>query len=467
VATRTPSSPARGLPAAFVEELRALLGPRLSLAEAVRAQHGRDESRFAACLPDAVAYVDSTPEVAQAVAMCARHGVPVIPYGAGSSVEGQLIAVQGGLSLDLSGMNAVLALRPDELSATVQAGVTRKQLNEALKGTGLFFPVDPGADATLGGMCATRASGTAAVRYGTMRENVLGLTVVTATGEVFRQSSRARKSAAGYDLKSIFIGSEGTLGVITEVTVKLHPVPEAMSAAVVNFPSLSAAVATVIQALQMGVPVARSEYLDAANIRAINAYSKTQLPESDLLFFEFHGSPAAVEEHAKIVEDLAAQNGGRDFEWALHPEDRTRLWEARHTAFFALLQSRPGCRAVLTDTCVPISRLVDSITGARAILDASGLPCAIGGHVGDGNFHCAILVDPDSPAEVEEAEQLNARIVALAQAMDGTCSGEHGVGLHKIRYLAGEVGETGLALMRQLKHAFDPQNIMNPGKTIA
>ena len=455
------------LPPAFVDALHALLGPRLSLAEAVRAQHGRDESRFAPRLPDAVAQVASTEEVAAIVRLCAAHRVPVIPYGAGTSVEGQLIPVHGGLSLDLSALQQVLAVRPDEMSATVQAGVTRKQLNAALKGTGLFFPVDPGADASIGGMCATRASGTAAVRYGTMRENVLGLTVVTASGEVFRPTSRARKSAAGYDLKSLFVGSEGTLGVITEATVRLHPVPEAMSAAVVNFPSLAAAVETVIQALQMGVPVARSEYLDATNIRAINAYSKTTLREADALFFEFHGSPSAVQEHVRVVEELAAQNGGQDFAWAVQPEDRTRLWDARHTAFFALLQTRPGCRAVLTDTCVPISRLVECITSARALLDASGLPATIGGHVGDGNFHCAILVDPDNAAEVDAAEALNTRIVALAQAMDGTCSGEHGVGLHKLGFLVGEIGAEGLALMRQIKQALDPLNIMNPGKTVA
>jgi D-lactate dehydrogenase (cytochrome) len=462
----THPSALRRLPAAFLDDLRALLGARLSLAETVRAQHGRDESRFAPQLPDAVAFADSTEEVSRILELCARERVPLVPWGAGSSVEGQLIPVRGGVCLDLSGLNQVIAVREAELTATVQAGVTRKQLNEALKGTGLFFPIDPGADASIGGMCATRASGTAAVRYGTMRENVLGLTVVTASGAVLRQTSRARKSAAGYDLRSLFIGSEGTLGVITEVTVKLHPVPEAMAAAVANFDSLAAAVDTVIQALQLGVPVARSEYLDAANIRAINAYSKTKLREADALFFEFHGSPAAVEEHARVVQELAAANGGRDFEWALRPEDRSRLWEARHSAFFALLQTRPGCRAVLTDTCVPISRLAECITAARSLLDASALPTAIGGHVGDGNFHCAILVDADSAAEVEEAEALNDRIVKLAQSMDGTCSGEHGVGLHKMHYLAGEVGETGLDLMRQIKHALDPLGILNPGKTI-
>lgn len=455
------------LPADFQTAMAAHFGDRFSTARGLREQHGRDESRFDAPPPDAVLHALDEAEVAQAVALCRRHGVPVIPYGAGSSVEGQLIAVRGGLSLDLSRMNKVLAIRPEELSATVQAGVTRKQLNEALKTTGLFFAVDPGADATIGGMCATRASGTAAVRYGTMRENVLALNAVTADGNLLRTSSRARKSAAGYDLKSVFIGSEGTLGIITEVTVKLHPVPAAMSAAVVNFPTLGAAIDTVIEAIQCGVPLARAEYLDAANLRAINAYSKTRLREADSLFFEFHGSEAGVREQAGLVQAIAAEHGGQDFEWAEHPEDRTRLWNARHTAFFAILQSRPGCRAVLTDTCVPISRLADSIAGARALLDASTLPASIGGHVGDGNFHCAILVDPGLPHEVDEAERLNAQIVRLAQAMDGTCSGEHGVGLHKVDFLEGEVGTHGLHLMRALKQAFDPEGLLNPGKMLA
>lgn len=442
-------------------------GDRFSTAQSTRAHHGRDESRFDAPLPDAVLHALDEDDVVQAVALCRRHGVPVIPYGAGSSVEGQLIAVWGGLSLDLSLMNQILAVRPEELSATVQAGVTRKQLNEALKATGLFFAVDPGADATIGGMCATRASGTAAVRYGTMRENVLALNAVTADGGLLRTSSRARKSAAGYDLKSVLIGSEGTLGVITEVTVKLHPVPVAMSAAVVNFSDLASAVDTVIETIQSGVPVARAEYLDAANIRAINAYSKTALREVDSLFFEFHGSETGVREQAATVQAIAAEHGGQDFQWAVQPEDRTRLWNARHTAFFAILQSRPGCRAIVTDTCVPISRLTESITGARRLLDASGLPSCIGGHVGDGNFHCAILVDPASAQEVEEAEHLNAQIVRLAQSMDGTCSGEHGVGLHKVAFLEGEVGQQGLLLMRALKQAFDPEGLMNPGKMLA
>lgn len=451
----------------FADAMSERFGDRFSLARAVREHHGRDESRFEPPLPDGVLFAESTDDVAAAVALCREHGVPVIPFGAGSSVEGQLIAVRGGLSLDVSRMNAVLAIRRDELSATVQAGVTRKQLNEALKDTGLFFPIDPGADATLGGMCATRASGTNAVRYGTMRENVLALTVVTPDGSVFRPTSRARKSSAGYDLKSLFIGSEGTLGVITEVTVRLHPLPEAMSAAVVSFPDLAGAIDTVIQAIQAGIPVARSEYLCPDNIRAINAYSRTTLREADSLFFEFHGSEASVREQAELVEAIAAEHGGLDFEWATRPEDRSRLWKARHTAFFAILQSRPGCRAVLTDTCVPIGRLAESIRGARALLDGASMPTSIGGHVGDGNFHCALLIDPANPAEIEEAEHLNAAIVRLAQSMDGTCSGEHGVGLHKIAFLEAEVGPEGLQLMRTIKRALDPADLFNPGKMLA
>jgi len=451
----------------FAAAMHQHFGERFTVVRAVRAHHGRDESRFEAPLPDAVLYAESTEDVASAVRLCQAHRIPIIPYGAGSSVEGQLIAVQGGLSLDLSRLNQVLAIRRDELSATVQAGVTRKQLNDALKDSGLFFPIDPGADATLGGMCATRASGTNAVRYGTMRENVLALTAVVADGSVFRPTSRARKSSAGYDLKSLFIGSEGTLGVITEVTVKLHPLPEAVSAAVVNFPGLAGAVDTVIQAIQTGVPVARCEYLCANNIRAINAYSQLGLREADALFLEFHGSAASVREQATLVEALAADNGGRDFQWATQPEDRSRLWNARHNAFFALLQSRPGCRAVLTDTCVPIARLADAIQGARALLDGARMPTAIGGHVGDGNFHCALLIDPEDPAEVEEAERLNAQIVQLAQAMDGTCTGEHGVGLHKIGFLEAEVGAVGLRLMHELKRAMDPAGLFNPGKLLA
>jgi D-lactate dehydrogenase (cytochrome) len=411
-----------------------------------------------------VVYAESTDDVAAAVALCRAHKVPVIPYGAGSSLEGHLLAVQGGVSVDVSRMNAVVSINAEDLTATVQAGVTRKQLNEAIRSEGLFFPIDPGADASLGGMSATRASGTNAVRYGTMRENVLGLTVVSADGKVIRTGSRAKKSSAGYDLTRLFVGSEGTLGVITEVTVKLYPVPEAMSAAVVNFPSLEAAVQTVIQTIQLGVPIARSEYLCENTIRAVNAASKLGLREQHTLFFEFHGSEAGVREQAETVQALAAEHGGQDFEWATRPEDRNRLWDARHKAYFSCLQVRPGCRAISTDTCVPISRLADSISGARRILDTASFPTMLLGHVGDGNFHAVALIDADDANEVAEAERLNDEIVRLALAMDGTCTGEHGVGLHKIGFLEEEAGDDALDLMRRIKRALDPDDIMNPGK---
>jgi D-lactate dehydrogenase (cytochrome) len=454
----------RPLPDSLASALRARFGDRFSTARAVCEHHGRDESPFPVTPPDAVVYAESTDDVAAAVALCRAHKVPVIPYGAGSSLEGHLLAVQGGVSVDVSRMNAVVSINAEDLTATVQAGVTRKQLNEAIRSEGLFFPIDPGADASLGGMSATRASGTNAVRYGTMRENVLGLTVVSADGKVIRTGSRAKKSSAGYDLTRLFVGSEGTLGVITEVTVKLYPVPEAMSAAVVNFPSLEAAVRTVIQTIQLGVPIARSEYLCENTIRAVNAASKLGLREQHTLFFEFHGSEAGVREQAETVQALAAEHGGQDFEWATRPEDRNRLWDARHKAYFSCLQVRPGCRAISTDTCVPISRLADSISGARRILDTASFPTMLLGHVGDGNFHAVALIDADDANEVAEAERLNDEIVRLALAMDGTCTGEHGVGLHKIGFLEEEAGDDALDLMRRIKRALDPDDIMNPGK---
>ncbi|MFP5412744.1 MAG: FAD-binding oxidoreductase [Gammaproteobacteria bacterium] len=454
----------RPLPDAMIAALRARFGERFSTAQAVRDHHGRDESPFPAIPPDAVVYAHSTEEVAEVVRLCAQNKVPLIPFGVGSSLEGHLLAVQGGVSIDLSQMNKVLAVNAEDLTVTVQAGVTRKQLNEELKSTGLFFPIDPGADASIGGMSATRASGTNAVRYGTMKENVLGLTVVTADGKVIRTATRAKKSSAGYDLTRLFIGSEGTLGVITEVTVKLYPVPEAVSAAVVNFPTMADAVNTVIQTIQLGVPVARSEFLCDQTIRAINAHSKTTLREAPTLFFEFHGTESSVKEQAELVQQLAREHGGQDFEWASRPEDRTRLWNARHNAYFACLQMRPGCRAISTDTCVPISRLADSISGARRILDTAKFPTMLLGHVGDGNFHAVLLIDPNDPHEAEEAERLNDEIVRLAQSMDGTCTGEHGVGLHKIGFLEEEAGADAIDLMRRIKRALDPDNILNPGK---
>jgi D-lactate dehydrogenase (cytochrome) len=454
----------RPLPEALVERLRTRFGDRFTTALAVREHHGRDESPFPVMPPDAVVFAESTDDVVEAVRACAEHAFPVIPYGAGSSLEGHLLAIQGGVSIDLSRMNRMVEVHPEDLICTVQAGVTRKQLNAEIKDTGLFFPIDPGADASLGGMAATRASGTNAVRYGTMRENVLGLTVVTAQGKVIRTGSRAKKSSAGYDLTRLFVGSEGTLGIITEVTVRLYPVPEAMSAAVCNFPTLRDAVSTVIEAIQLGIPVARSEFLDAVSVGAINRHSHTRLREAPTLFFEFHGSTESVREQAALVQELAHARGGQDFEWATLPEDRNRLWNARHNAYFACLQLRPGCRAISTDTCVPISRLADSITGARAILDTAAFPTAILGHVGDGNFHAILLIDPYNQAEVTEAERLNDEIVRLALSMGGTCTGEHGIGMHKMGFLLEEAGEEAIELMRGIKRALDPQGLLNPGK---
>lgn len=454
----------RPLPPELATTLQARFAERFSVAQAVRDHHGRDESPFPVTPPDAVVFAQTTAEVAEVVALCRAHRFPLIAFGAGSSLEGHLLAVQGGLTIDLSQMNTVLAVDAEDLTVTVQAGVLRKQLNEHLKSTGLFFPIDPGADASLGGMCATRASGTNAVRYGTMRENVLSLTVVTADGKVIRTAGRAKKSSAGYDLTRLFIGSEGTLGIITEVTLKLYPVPEAMSAAVVSFATMADAVNTVIQTIQLGVPIARSEFLCERSIKAINAHSHTTLREAPTLFFEFHGTEASAREQAEIVQALARDHGGQDFEWATRPEDRTRLWNARHTAYFACLQVRPGCRAISTDTCVPISKLADSITGARRILDTAKFPTMMLGHVGDGNFHAVLLVGADDEQEMAEAERLNDEIVRLALSMDGTCTGEHGIGLHKMGFLVEEVGDDAIDLMRRIKHAFDPDNILNPGK---
>jgi D-lactate dehydrogenase (cytochrome) len=372
--------------------------------------------------------------------------------------------VQGGISIDVGRMNKVLSVNPEDLTVTVQPGVTRKQLNDEIKSTGLFFPIDPGADATIGGMSATRASGTNAVRYGTMRENVLALEVVTASGEAIRTGTRAKKSAAGYDLTRLFVGSEGTLGVLTEVTVRLYPVPEAISAAVCSFPSIEAAVRTTIQTIQLGVPIARVELIDENTVRMVNAHSKLGLREEAMLLMEFHGSPSSVKEQAETVQEIASEHGGKAFEWAATPEERTRLWTARHNAYFAAVQSRPGCRAISTDTCVPISRLADCLLESVAEADASGLPYFLVGHVGDGNFHFGYLLDPNDPKEREVAEELNHKLVARALRLGGTCTGEHGVGLHKMGFLLDETGAGAVDMMRTIKRALDPRNIMNPGK---
>ncbi|MCL4759579.1 MAG: FAD-binding protein [Rhodocyclaceae bacterium] len=454
------------LPQPLVDELAARFSSRFSTAEAVRAHHGHDESHFPDALPDAVVWPHSTEEVVAVVQACRRHRVPIIPFGVGSSLEGHILAIHGGVSLDFSEMNQVLAVHGEDMDAVVQPGVTRKALNAELHGSGLFFPIDPGADASLGGMAATRASGTNAVRYGTMRENVLGLEVVLADGRVIRTGTRARKSSSGYDLTRLMIGSEGTLGIITELTVRLHPLPEAISGAVCAFPDVDSAVRTVIQTIQLGVPVARIELLDALTVTAINRYSKTSLREAPMLFFEFHGSPASVEEQAQTVQEVARELGGQDFEWASRPEERTRLWQARHDTYFACLNLRPGCRGITTDVCVPISRLADCIAGTRADIEASGLVAPIVGHVGDGNFHTLILVDPEDEAEIERAECLSRRIVERALAMDGTCTGEHGIGFGKLDFLVAEHGDGAIEAMRALKHALDPDNLLNPGKAV-
>ncbi|MFM7532978.1 MAG: FAD-binding oxidoreductase, partial [Rubrivivax sp.] len=431
---------------------------------AVREQHGRDESPFPITPPEVVVFCESTEEVVTVVKLADQHAVPVIPFGTGSSLEGHLLAVQGGVSVDVSRMTQIVRVNPEDLTVTVQAGVTREQLSREIRDTGLFFPIDPGANASLGGMAATRASGTNAVRYGTMRENVLGLTVVTASGDVIRTGTRAKKSSAGYDLTRLMVGSEGTLGVICEVTLKLHPLPEAVSAAICQFPDVNSAVRATIQTIQMGVPIARCELLDANAVRVVSAHSQLGLREAPMLLMEFHGSPASVQEQAETVQALTADCGGQDFQWATTPEERTRLWTARHKAYFAGMAANPGCRSVTTDTCVPISRLAEIIDVSVADADASGLPYYIVGHVGDGNFHLAYLVKDGDAAERATAEALSHRMVQRALALGGTCTGEHGIGLHKIGFLVEEAGEGAVAMMRTLKRALDPKNILNPGK---
>jgi D-lactate dehydrogenase (cytochrome) len=461
----TPTVAQREVPAKMIGALQARFGANCSTALVIREQHGRDESPFTHVPPPAaVVFAESTQDVADAVKLAAQYKVPVIPFGVGSSLEGHLLAVQGGISVDVSRMNKVLSINAEDLTVTVQPGVTRKQLNEEIKSTGLFFPIDPGADASIGGMCATRASGTNAVRYGTMRENVLTLEVVTASGEVIHTGTRAKKSAAGYDLTRLFVGSEGTLGVMTEITLRIYPLPEAVSAAVCSFPSIEAAVHTTIATIQMGVPIARVELLDAGSVRMVNQHAKLNLTEAPMLLMEFHGSPAGVKEQAETVQEIAAEHGGLSFEWATTPEERTRLWTARHNAYFAAIQSRPGCRAVTTDTCVPISRLADAMLDSIAEADASGLPYFLVGHVGDGNFHMGYLIDPNNAQEHALAEDLNQKLVARALNLGGTCTGEHGIGLHKMNFLVAETGKGAVAMMRGIKQALDPHNIMNPGK---
>jgi D-lactate dehydrogenase (cytochrome) len=461
------STPAReALADGLIAGLRTLFGERLHLGEAIRLQHGTSESHFAPALPDAVVFAHSTGEVVELVKLCSAYDMPIIPYGAGTSIEGNFTPVRGGITVDLSEMNAIVAVNADDFDCTVQAGVRREQLNEHLRDMGLFFPIDPGANATIGGMAATRASGTNAVRYGTMREAILSLRVVTPDGRDIRTSRRARKSAAGYDLTRLMIGSEGTLGIITEVTLRLHGIPEAISSAVCSFATLDGAVQTVVQSIQLGVPLARVEILDDVQMKAVNAWSKLDYPELTTLFFEFHGSATYVEEQVATMRELAGANGGGDFTWSNLPEERSRLWKARHDAYYAAVNLRPGAIGWATDVCVPISRLAQCIGETKQDLQQSAIPATILGHVGDGNFHVVFSIDPDAPEEMREVEAINARLVKRALAMDGTCTGEHGIGLGKQQWLVEELGEA-VEMMRVIKRAIDPKDLFNPGKIFA
>jgi D-lactate dehydrogenase (cytochrome) len=457
---------AREFDQSVLEELKALLGDRVTVSSGIREHHGKDESYFPYAVPDAVVFPHTTEEVRDVVMICARHKVPMIPYGVGTSLEGHILAIRGGVTVDLSQMNKVLDVHEEDLDAVVQAGVTRKQLNEHIKHTGLFFPVDPGADATIGGMAATRASGTNAVRYGTMRENVISLKVVLADGRVIQTQRRPKKSAAGYDLTRLFVGSEGTLGIITEVTVRLYAVQEAMSAAVCAFANVEGCTDTVIQTIQSGIPIARCDIVCEHTIGAINKYKKTDYRIAPTVFFEFHGSKASVVEQAEAVQAIAKENGGMDFQWATKPEDRTQLWDARHNAYFACLQIRPGSRAVSTDVCVPISRLSECVRETMEDVKSYHAPVPLLGHIGDGNFHLMLLVDPAKPEETEAAKRFNAKLVERAIRMEGTCTGEHGVGMGKMESMRKELGDEAISVMRDLKRTFDPDNLMNPGKVV-
>lgn len=450
---------------AAMAELAAKFGAdRIVTGKDIRARHGTDESYHPTVAPDAVFFARSTEEVSDAVTICAKHKWPVIPFGVGTSLEGGVAALRGGLSVDVSEMNQILAVNAEDLDVRVQAGVTRKQLNEYLRDTGLMFPIDPGADASIGGMCATRASGTNAVRYGTMRDNVLSLTVVMADGRIVKTARRAKKSAAGYDLTRLFIGSEGTLGVITEIQLRVYGIPEAISSAVVQFDDLDSAVSTCVLTIQSGVPVARMELLDDTQMGACIAYSKLEgYTARPTLFFEFHGSETGVVEQAETVQGIAAEFGGTDFKWATKAEDRNKLWEARHNAFYAALSLRPGAKGWPTDVCVPISRLAECIAETKKDLEETGLLAPLVGHVGDGNFHLVYVIDPDSQDELDRAKAHSDRMVLRALSMDGTCTGEHGVGYGKMEFLAAELPDA-IPVMRAVKQALDPDNIMNPGK---
>jgi len=448
-------------------DLSRLLGDRLSVSEAIRDHHSGDESWHPPHLPDAVCFASNADEVSGIMKICSRYRIPVVPFGTGTGLEGGTVALQGGICIDVSNMNSILQVNVEDMDCVVQPGVTRKQLDRYLHDSGLFFPIDPGADASLGGMAATRASGTNAVRYGTMRENVLSLKVVTADGSIITTGHRARKSAAGYDLTRLFVGSEGTLGIIVELTLRLYGRPEAVSSARVYFDDVEGAVNTAIQTIQCGIPIARVELVDAAQMRAINQYSKTDFPEKVALFLEFHGSTASVKEQAETVGEICAELGGSDFEWTAYEEDRRKMWDARHSAAYAAMAVKPTARAYATDVCVPISRLADCVRETREdVSGATGVPTFLLGHIGDGNFHYVFLVDPDEPSELEQVMQLSDRMVKRAILMGGTCTGEHGIGLGKQKFLQLEFGETGVGLMRTLKTALDPLNLLNPGKLL-
>ncbi|MDJ0895832.1 MAG: FAD-linked oxidase C-terminal domain-containing protein [Alphaproteobacteria bacterium] len=450
----------------FLARLRAIVGDRATTSEAVRRHHGQSETYFRNMPPDAVVFAHSTEEVAEVVKLCADHKVPIIPFGTGTSLEGHTAALHGGISIDLSEMNQVLEVNVEDLDCRVQAGVTRKQVNEYLRDTGLFFPIDPGADASLGGMAATRASGTNAVRYGTMREVVLGLTVVAADGRVIRTGGRARKSSAGYDLTRLFIGSEGTLGIITEVQLRLFGIPEAVTSAVCQYADLESAVNTVILTIQSGIPVARIELLDEVQMSGCIAYSNLEGYEAKpTLFYEFHGTTASAAEQAEMVKEISDEMGGGEFLWSAKTEERNKLWAARHDAYYAALSIRPGKTGYVTDACVPISRLAECILETKVDIEEVGAVAPLVGHVGDGNFHLSILVDPDDAEDMRKAKEINTRLIERTLAMGGTCTGEHGIGQGKMEFLTAEHGEA-VSLMRAIKTALDPDNIMNPGKML-
>lgn len=462
-----PPRPAREAVAAVLTALRDTFGELVTTAAATREQHANSASWIAAQPPDAVVFPQCTADVQKIVRICAAHRVPIVPFGTGTSLEGQINAPFGGVSVDTRDMNRVLAVHADDLDVVVEPGVTRKQLNEHLRDQGLFFPLDPGADAALGGMAATRCSGTNAVRYGTMKDVTLALKAVLANGELMTTARRAKKSSAGYDLTRLFVGSEGTLGIITELTLKLHGIPEAIAGGVCPFPTVEAACKAVIATIQIGIPVARIELMDALQVKAVNAYSRLALPETPVLFVEFHGSPASVAEQSEHFGEIAAEHGGGPFDWATLPEERSRLWQARHDAYWAANALRRGAKAIASDVCVPISRLAECVTATQADIAASGLVAPIVGHVGDGNFHLALMVDTEDRDEVVRAEALLERMVERALAMDGTCTGEHGIGQGKMKYLKAELGAPALAVMAAVKAALDPAGIMNPGKIVA